>query len=70
LSDGWILNNNAGLVDDDSFPTWTNDRHVGGHGMMMRTVTTIATIMMTTKAESDSQQELFHVPEAGCVAER
>jgi hypothetical protein len=39
-------------------------------GMMMRTVTTITTIMMTTKAESDSQQELFHVPEAGCVAER
>jgi hypothetical protein len=39
-------------------------------GRMMRTITTITTIMMTTKAESDSQQELFHVPEAGCVAER
>jgi len=39
-------------------------------GKMMRTITTITTIMMTKKAESDSQQELFHVSEAGCVAER
>jgi|HubBroStandDraft_2_1064218.scaffolds.fasta_scaffold198332_2 hypothetical protein len=39
-------------------------------GMTMRTITTITTIMMATKAESDSQQELFYVPEAGCVAER